>query len=420
MIALVDCNNFYASCERVFNPSLHGLPIVVLSNNDGCVIARSNEAKALGIRMGVPAFEIKEILDKNNVKVFSSNYTLYGDMSNRVMNSLKEFSPEVEVYSIDESFLGLHGMDHLDLTVYGRTIVKTVTKNTGIPVSIGMAPTKTLAKLANKLAKKTPFSMGVMVLDSEEKIMDAIKGCPIGEVWGIGNQYAIFLNRFNIKTAFDLTRMPKGWIQKELTVVGLRMWNELKGIPQIDIEQEIPSKKNICTSRSFGEMQKEYEFIEEAVSTYAARCGEKLRKQHSCARVIMVFLHTNQYRQDLPQYGKNIVINLPMASNNTAELIHYARLGLKRIYKKGYLYKKAGIIVSEFVPEDEIQQDLFCISKPEKQKFVMNAMDKLNLRYGRDKIRISTQGFEKKWKLRQEKLSPCYTTRMSDIITIKI
>ncbi len=420
MIALVDCNNFYASCERVFNPSLRGLPIVVLSNNDGCVIARSNEAKALGIKMGVPAFEIKDVIYQHHVKVFSSNYTLYGDMSNRVMTTLKDMAPEVEVYSIDESFLNLYGMGHVDLAQYAHNMVKTVTKNTGIPVSIGIAPTKTLAKLANKLAKKMPFSHGVHVLDSHAKMEEATKNFPIEDVWGIGRQYAKFLSTFNIKTAWDLTQMPMGWVQKELTVVGVRMWNELKGIPQIDMEQEIPSKKNICTSRSFGEMQKEYGPIEEAVSTYAARCGEKLRKQHSCARVMMVFIHTNQFRQDLKQYGKNIVLNLPIASNDTTELIHYARLGLKRIFKAGYHYKKAGIVVSEFVPENAIQQNLFYANNAGKHKFVMEAMDKLNTRFGRDMIRVSSQGYDKKWKLRQESLSPCYTTRMADIITVKV
>lgn len=420
MIGIVDCNNFYASCERLFDPSLIGKPVVVLSNNDGCVIARSNEAKALGIKMGAPAFLMEKEMKANGVKVFSSNYTLYGDMSQRVINTLKEFSPDVEVYSIDESFLNFSGMEHINLEEYGRRIVKTTTKNTGIPVSIGIAPTKSLAKLANKMAKKNTECKGVLVLDTTEKITAALKCFPVNDVWGIGRQYNTFLAKYKVETAWDFTQMPKGWIQKELTVVGLRLWNELQGIPQHEIEQEIPSKKNICTSRSFGKMQTDYLPIEDAVSTYAARCGEKLRLQKSCAKTMMVFVHTNQFRADLPQYAKNIVMNFPVATNSNLELIHFAKLGLKAIFKEGYSYKKAGIIVQDLVPEDQVQQNLFYDLNTEKHKAVMLAMDKMNARFGRDMVRVSSQGYDNTWKLRQEQLSPCYTTRLKDVISIKL
>ncbi len=420
MIGLVDCNNFYASCERLFRPELRGLPVLVLSNNDGCVIARSNETKALGIKMGVPAFEIKELIKQHNIFVFSSNYTLYGDMSNRVMTLLGEYAPEMEIYSIDEAFLFFYGFEYYDLTEYSKQIVKHVTKGTGIPISIGIAPTKTLAKMASKLAKKVPANKGVFVMDTEDKINTSLKEFPIEDVWGIGRQYAELLKKNNVNTALDFINKPKGWIQKNLTVVGLRMWNELHGEPQIEWELEPPPKKNICTSRSFGSMLTEYEPIAEALSNYAARCGEKLRKQNGCANAIMVFLHTNQFRKDLPQYAKNIVIKLPVASNSNMELIHYALQGLKRIYKKGYHYKKVGIIVSEIVPDNAVQQNLFYVGDRAKQNSIMETIDVLNSKMGRDKVRIASQGFNRIWKLKQEQLSPCYTTRMKDIFTVNI
>ena len=420
MIGLVDCNNFYASCERVFNPSLIGKPVVVLSNNDGCVISRSNEAKAIGIKMGVPAFEIKKEIEKHQIKVFSSNYTLYGDMSQRVMTSLNQFASEIEIYSIDEAFLDFRGFKYCNLNEHGKQIVKTITKNTGIPISIGIAPTKTLAKIANKIAKKNPANRGVFVLNNEQKILQVIKQFPVDDIWGVGKHYAEFLKKHNINTAFDFTQMPKAWVQKHLTVVGVRMWNELQGNPQIKLELVTPPKKTICTSRSFGNMLTAYAPIEEAVANHVARCSEKLRNQNSCAQVLMVFLHTNQHRKDLPQYAKNIVINLPVASNSTIELIHYAKKGLQLIFKEGYRYKKAGIIVSEIIPENTVQQNLFDHTDRNKQAATMQALDKINSKFGRDKMRIAAQGFDRKWKLRQEQLSPCYTTRLSDILTIGV
>jgi len=420
MIGLVDCNNFYVSCERVFNPSLIGKTVVVLSNNDGCVIARSNEAKAIGIKMGVPAFEIKKEIEKYQIKVFSSNYTLYGDMSQRVMASLNQFAPEIEIYSIDEVFLDFKGFEYFDLYEYGKQIVKTITKNTGIPISTGIAQTKTLAKVANKIAKKNPANKGVFVLSNGQNILQATKQFPVEDIWGVGRRYAEFLKKNNINTAYDFTRMPKTWVQKHLTVVGVRMWNELQGNPQIELKSVIPPKKSICNSQSFGNMLTEYTFIEEAIANHVARCGEELRKQNSCTKALMVFLHTNQHRKDLPQYAKNIVINLPVASNSTIELTHYAIKGLKQIFEKGYYYKKAGIIVSKIIPENAVQQDLFDHTDRNKQTAIMQALDKINSQYGRDKVRIAAQGFDRKWKLRQEQLSPCYTTRLSDILTIRV
>lgn len=418
MIGLADCNNFYASCERVFNPALNGKPVVVLSNNDGCVIARSNEAKALGIPMGAPAFEIEELLKKNEVAVFSSNYALYGDMSNRVMNTLAGFVEDIEIYSIDEAFLSFEGFEHYNLTEYGRLISKAAKRNTGIPVSIGIAPTKTLAKVASKLCKKNPENKGALVLSSHTEIVNALMRFPVEDVWGIGGKYAFDLKNMGVHTAYDFTQLPCGWVKKRMTVQGLRIWHELQGKPMIELEDAPPAKKNICTSRSFGKMLTEYGDIEEAAANYAANCAEKLRKQNSCANALMVFVHTNQHRKDLAQYARNIVIRLPEASSNSGDIIHYAKCGLKAIFKKGFHYKKVGIIVLDIVPENSIQGNLFYNKDREKNKTLMGVMDLLNKRYGRNQLKMAIQGYNRNWKLRQERLSPNYTTRMTDLLTV--
>ncbi len=420
MFALVDCNNFYASCERLFQPSLIGKPVVVLSNNDGCVIARSNEAKALNIRMGIPAFEIRDIIRKHNVAVFSSNYILYGDLSHRVMTTLSQFTPDIEIYSIDEAFLNLSGFKKFNLYDYGVEIARTTTRHTGLPVSIGIAPTKTLAKLASKLAKKNTDGKNVYVLHADENLSHILKTFPVGDIWGIGRRYAEFLATHNIFTAFDFVNTNKEWIKKKLTVVGLRTWEELQGTPCIDMESVTPDKKAICTSRSFGNMLTEYKHIEEAVSYYAASCSAKLRHQKGCAQMIMIFLHTNQHRKDLPQYARNIVIKLPVATNSSMELIHYALQGLEKIFKHGYRYKKAGVIVSDIIPETAVQGALFDLVDREKQRKVLQVMDALNTTYGREKVKIAQQGFNRQWKLKQEKLSPCYTTRLSDLLVVHV
>lgn len=420
MYGLIDCNNFYASCERVFNPLLNGKPIVVLSNNDGCVIARSNEAKALGIQMGAPAFKMNEIIDNNHINVFSSNYTLYGDMSQRVMATIGRFSPDIEIYSIDEAFILFSGFENYNLNDYGQIITQTVKRNTGIPVSLGIAPTKTLAKLASKIAKKQLQYKNVFLLQGADMINSTLKDFDISDIWGIGRQHAKFLNENGVYSAFDFVNKSKSWVRKNLTVVGERTWLELQGVPCISIEKEPSDKKQICTARSFGEMITDFEFIAEATANYAARCAYKLRKQDACAATLMVFLHTNQYRKDLPQYFKNRIVQLPVPTNNTAEIVKYAVLALRDIFKKGFHYKKAGVIITEIVSANCIQGDLFDTTNREKQQKLMVVIDKLNDVIGKDKIRLATQGYGKKWKLRQEKLSPCYTTRFEDIITVKV
>lgn len=420
MYALADCNNFYASCERVFDPSLIGRPVVVLSNNDGCVIARSNEAKALGIKMGEPAFKIKELIEKANVAVFSSNYTLYGDMSQRVMNTLASFTPDIEIYSIDEAFLGLHGFNYVDLMDYARHIRKTTMRNTGIPISLGLAPTKTLAKVANHIAKKQPQHQGVYMIANEQQRVDALKGFEIGEVWGIGRQYSKFLARYGVNTAYDFTRMPAGWVRHHMSVVGLRTQKELLGIPCIDLEHAAPPKKAIATTCSFGEMQTDLGYLSEAVASFAASCAQKLRKQQSVAQVVMVFAHTNYFRDDLPQYSASKTITLPVPTSSTMELIHYALIGLKSIFKPGFRYKKAGVIVTGISTNQHIQTSLFDSIDREKHSKLMVVVDKLNDKYGRHTVKVAAQGAGRKWKLRQERISPMYTTRWDDIITVKV
>lgn len=420
MYALADCNNFYASCERVFNPSLIGVPVVVLSNNDGCVIARSNEAKAIGIKMGEPAFRIKEYVEKHNVAVFSSNYRLYGDMSHRVMSTLSTFSPEIEIYSIDEAFINLHGVSHPNLAEFAKKIRQVTTKNTGIPISLGVAKTKTLAKVANHFAKKQPQHGGVFLIKTEEERVDALKLFAVEEVWGIGRQFSKLLSHHGVRTAYDFSRLPSEWVRKQMSVVGLRTQKELLGIPCIDLEHDAPTKKAICTSLSFGEMQTELEYLQEAVSTFANSCAHKLRKQNSCATIIMVFLHTNIFRDDLPQYSKSQTVTLPVASNSSMEIVHYALLALRSIYKKGYKYKKAGVIVSGISSASSIQTAMFDNIDREKHQQAMDAIDTLNSRYGNNVVRIAAQGNGQKWKLKHEKLSPSYTTKWSDLIDVHI
>lgn len=419
MFALIDCNNFYASCERLFSPGLAKRPVVVLSNNDGCVIARSNEAKALGIKMGQPEFEIKELVEREHVAVLSSNYTLYGDISSRVMQTIHTLVDEIEVYSIDEAFADLSGFVHQDIAELGKEIRSRVFQWVGIPVSVGIAPTKTLAKVANHIAKKQLQYQGVCILNSKETIDAALKQFSIEEVWGVGRKTAKHLQNFGIQNAYDFSLMNEAWVRTNFTVTGLRIVKELNGFSCIPLSQLIPPKKNICTSRSFGSMVKDYEVLAEAVSNYAARCAEKLRRQKSCANMILVFVNTNPFRTDLIQYARHVFIPLPVASSSSSELIHYALLGLQTIFKEGYAYKKAGVIVSEIVPENQVQQNLFDNVDRARQHKLMATLDLLNNKLGRDVVRISSQGTDRKeWKLRQEKLSPAYTTRWNDILEV--
>lgn len=413
MYGLMDCNNFYASCERVFNPALNGQPVIVLSNNDGCVIARSNEAKALGIKMGTPAYQIKEAIHQHSIAVFSSNYTLYGDMSSRVMSILTSLAPEIEVYSIDEAFINLNGIP--DIESLGAEIAYKVTRGTGIPVSLGIAPTKTLAKVANKFAKKYQAYNRVCIIDKEEKRIKALELTDITDIWGIGRRQAAKLEKQGVRSAYDFTLLPGSWVRKNMTVIGERTWKELHGISCIDMENAPPAKKQICTSRSFGKMLTDIETISEAIATHASTCAKKLRLQKSYAMSLMVFIHTNNFRKDLPQYWKNTIVHLPVPTNDTQEIVHYALAGLKIIFVNGYQYKKAGVIITEIT--EGAQLGLFDSVDREKHERLMQAIDKINDKYG-NCVKLAIQGTGRDWKLKQEQLSRHFTTNFNEIITI--
>lgn len=417
MYAIVDCNNFYASCERLFNPSLKNKPIVVLSNNDGCVIARSNEAKALGIKMGEPFFKLKFIIHKYGLKVFSSNYALYGDLSNRVMAVLKESWPETQIYSIDEAFLNLDKLPLDKIIDFSDQLQKKVYKYTGIPVSIGIGKTKTLAKLANRIAK-VELKIPVFFLRKND---DYLKEIPVGDVWGVGRQWAVKLNQLGILTAGDLQQSELVFIKNKFSVVLQRTASELNGNNCINIE-EGKSKKSIISSKSFGSMQTEQMAIVEALSTYCSRAAEKLREQKSVVGYIRVFLYSNRFRQDLPQYTNSIGFKLINATDDTRKIIKCARYCLNKIFKTGYKYKKVGVVLENLSAKNLQQFDLFGVesnSSIESSSKVMGVLDAINNRFGQSSLRIASDGNNKKWIMRKEYSSPCYTTRWEDIPKIK-
>ncbi|WP_114781538.1 Y-family DNA polymerase [Botryobacter ruber] len=417
LFALVDCNNFYASCERVFDPRLEGKPVVVLSNNDGCIIARSNEAKALGIKMGQPAFEVRELVKQHGVQVFSSNYELYGDMSRRVVNTLAQFTPSLEVYSIDESFLDLGDfLAHPDVAAYAKEIKETTKLWTGIPVSVGVAPTKTLAKLANRLSKKWTDAAGVLVLTEAQAIEEALQRTAVEDVWGIGRQHAQRLRQQGVHTALDLRNLPDAWVKKHMAVTGLRTVRELRGEPCADLELEVPAKQNICTSRSFSRPLTELTDIEEALATHVVRCATKLRKQHSCAGALTVFLTTSRFAAKEQQYYDSRTARLPGPTGSELELLHQARRLLRGMFRHGYRYNKTGVILSELVPETQVQLTLFGGEQSEKQAKLMQALDSLRDRFGHGVVKNGVQGTAQRWIMSQEHCSPCYTTRLDEII----
>ena len=416
MYALIDCNNFYASCERVFNPVLRGKPIVVLSNNDGCVIARSNEAKACGIPMGAPAFEYKQTFERYDIHVFSANFTLYGDLSNRVMTILSNYSPEQEIYSIDECFLKLTGITG-DLREYGLKMRKQVLQWTGIPVSVGIAPTKALAKAANRIAKKfTNKTGGCYVIDSEEKRIKALKWLEVEDVWGIGRRNARKLNSIGVKKAFDFCNLSNAWVMNNMTIVGRRLQDDLNGIPTLEMEP-VELKQSIATTRTFESDYRNFEEVRERIVTFAVSCAEKLRSQHSLCNALTVFVESNRFKENDEQYSNQAVIKLPYPTSSGIELAEFALQGLHAIFKKGIGYKRAGVILMNFVPDNEYQQSLFYKSNPKHAK-LMETVDKINTKFGQQKVRLATQD-KKIHKMRQERLSPNYTTKLSDIIEIK-
>jgi DNA polymerase V len=416
MFALVDCNNFFVSCERVFNPKLLGRPCVVLSNNDGCVISRSQEAKDLGIPMGAPVFKWREVLEKHRVATYSTNFPLYGDMSKRVRNTLAQLNPELEVYSIDEVFLSLDKFNSSDLIAYGETIVKTVQQNTGIPVSVGIAQTKTLAKAANFLAKKSKKFVFEIKNGEIDQVLDSIA---VGEVWGIGRQLEKFLISRGISTARKLKDSPEAWIKKHLHLPGLRIVRELSGTRCLSFEEQTPRKKSICCSRTFGKSVEDLSTLSEAVASYVSLASEKLRKENSIAGEITVFLRTNRHRLDLPQYQNSVVKILLESTANTLTLNSHALDALREIYKSGYSYKRAGVWLSKISSNQSSQLGLFQNNNYEKEKTLMQVMDAINAYWGRNTLKIASTGIQKKSLYRQKNLSPRYTTCWNEIPVVK-
>ena len=415
MIGLADCNNFYASCERVFNPKIKDKPVVVLSNNDGCVIARSNEAKALNIKMGQPAFKIKSILQKHKVHIFSTNFALYGDLSERVMNTLKSEINKVEVYSIDEAFLDFSDFPSFDRAM---SIRKKVKQWTGIPISIGIAPTKTLAKVANHIAKKSTKE-GVFVL-TERDITCSLQHLAVEDIWGVGRRNAFKLKQHGVYTALDFTNINTEWLRRKFSINAVRLQKELKGERCYELELKKAKKKNICTSRSFGKETNNYNIIRQAVSNFANTCAVKLRNERSCCFKISVFLMTNRYKASAVQHFPHITLSFNTPTSDSFEIVSKANIALQTIYNNACIYKKAGVIVQSIVSKNEVQASLFDTIDRKKRNRLMCSIDKINMLMGRDKIRLAAQGFDRKWKLKQEKLSPCYTTRFSDILSVNI
>lgn len=420
VFALVDCNNFYVSCERVFDPKLYGKPVIVLSNNDGCAISRSNEAKAIGIKMGVPVFQIRDLIKANGVQVYSSNYALYGDMSQRVMQTLAEFTPDIEIYSIDEAFLNLAGFTRCDLTDYGHQIRNKTRKWTGIPVSIGIAETKTLAKIANRIAKKSKKASGVLDLTSSPYKDRVLEETKVEDIWGIGPAYNRFLKENGIRNALQLRDADDKLIKQRMGIVGTRLIHELRGIPCYRLEQFPPPKKGITVSRSFKHVIETLNELEEAVAAYVTIGAEKMRKEHSVSGVIMVFVMTNRFKME-NQYFNLKTLKLPVSTSDTSELIHYAHLGLKDIYRKGYQYKKVGVMFNDLVTENQIQSNLFDVRDRNRSVKLMKALDNINIEMGSSTLKYAAVGLRQNqgWKTMFEHRSQSYTTNWNQLLEVR-
>ena len=419
MFALIDCNNFYASCERVFQPQWEGKPIVILSNNDGCVIARSNEAKALGIPMGAPAFQYQAQFKRQGIKVFSSNYPLYGDMSSRVMSILEQYTPNVEIYSIDEAFLQFKGFELFDLREEGKKMRKQIRQWTGIPVSVGMAPSKALAKIANKIAKKFAVKTeGVYCIDNEEKRIKALKWTAIGDVWGIGRQHRQRLEAMGIENAWQFTMLPDDWIRKHMSVLGLRLKKDLQGLPSIQLEENPPPKKGIAITRSFEGTLTSFTDLEERISTFATSCAEKMRKQQSSCNALLVFVRSDPHKKGEAPYRNSCVLSLPYATDSSIILSKYAVLGLRKIFKDGVSYKKAGVMIMGLVPTQKRQLSLF-ENKNTKHVALMQRLDQIHKRFGPNQIKLANQDLNRTWKMKQEHLSNRFTTELTEVITVR-
>ena len=418
-IALIDVNNFYVSCERVFNPKLKNKPVVVLSNNDGCAISRSNEVKELGIVMGAPWFRMQDLVKQHGIIGLSSNYALYADMSNRVMSILRDFSPNQEVYSIDECFLDVTGFSFINLVEYGQTMRKRILDWTGLPVCVGIGATKTLAKLANHCAKKQPVFNGVCNFNAltNQELNELLARLPVGEVWGVGRKLAPKLNAIGILTVLDLKQVDPQRIRQQFSVVMQKIVMELNGTVCIELEEISPPKKQILSSRSFGHSVSDYNSLAESITLYMSRAAEKLRKQNSCASSVFVYIRTSPFKLDEPQYSNGLTIPLPIPTDDTRQLVKVALWGLKRIYRGGFRYAKAGVMLGELMSISDVQSDLFSTKNFEDGK-LMGVLDSINKKMGRGTMKLASEGFKKPWRMKQGNKSPSYTTQWKGILVI--
>lgn len=418
LFALVDCNNFFVSCERIFRPDLNGRPVVVLSSNDGCVIARSNEAKAAGVPMGAPAYQYREVFDKCGVTIFSSNFEIYSDISARVMSILSSYTPDLEMYSIDEAFLDLSGMaGEPDLEALGRKIRRHVMKWVGVPVSVGFAPTKALAKVATHIAKKFPQRTGgVYSIDSEEKRVKALKWMPVEEVWGIGRRHARMLADMGVRRAYDFTIMSDGFVKERMSVTGLRLKMELEGQSVIEMDR-VQSRKNLTVSRTFETPITDFGELRERITAFAVTAARKLRRQRSLARSAVVYIRTNYHNARVAQYSANRMVRFDFDTNSDIEIVKYVVKALEEIYRKGYGIKKAGVTLMEFTDEHAHQLSMFD-GRDTRHIELMKVIDRVNGEYGKSSLRLASQAGGLRMKLKQENLSPNYTTDIKDIIVV--
>jgi len=417
MYGLADCNNFYVSCERVFNPSLNGIPVVVLSNNDGCVISRSQEAKKLGIKMGEPLFKIKQLVKRENIKIFSSNFALYGDMSSRVMNTLAMAIPSIEIYSIDEAFLNLDGINLNDIKKLVKELASRIKMHTGIPVSIGVSNTKTLAKVATKLCKIYPKLNSNCVMHEQKDITKVLKKFPVKDVWGIGRKYSQMLNKQGIINVCDFVSLSPIWVKSKMKITGLKTWKELNGEPCFSIEENITNKQQICTSRSFAKDLYDHEDIIKAVAKFTSICAQKLRAQNGVVSRILLFVFTNPFKDNINNDYRSVIIPLEYPTDNTLDLVSITCKVMSKILKDGYGYKKAGVIFTEISRKEETSGVLFYERDLFKEASLMKSLDDVNTKYGRDTLVTASQGIDK-IKYNMNNLSPKYTTSWDDIIKV--
>ncbi len=421
-IALIDVNNFYVSCERVFNPSIKDKPVIVLSNNDGCVISRSHEAKALGIKMGEPWFKCQDLVKKYDIQGLSSNYALYADMSNRVMSILSDFSPHQEVYSIDECFLDLTGFEKKNLVEYSQEMRGRIFKWTGLPVCVGVGSTKTLAKLANHIAKKNSQFDGVCNLNvlTEDELNSLFGNIDVGDVWGVGRRLASQLKALGINTVLDLKKADSEYVRQQFSIVMAKTVSELNGNVCIELEEITPPRKQILSSRSFGYPVRDYHSLAESITLYMSRAAEKLRSQESLASVVQVYIRTSPFKLNEPQYSNGMTIPLPSPSDDTRQLVKTALWGLKHLYKRDFNYAKAGVSLSELIPKNLIQFDMFASGQSaSRSASLMSTIDRINSKMGRGRIKLASEGFSRPWKMKQENQSQRYTTNWSGLISVK-